>query len=378
MVGGEGFSKSQFNLATQGERQPGSSFKPFVLAAALGQGVSPNTTYPSKPQVINIGDKLWAVSNYENAYLGAANLRTATIYSDNTVYAQLTAQLGPKRVVEMAHKLGIQSPLDNFFAIGLGAEAVNPLEMARAFSTFANGGKRVDGELLGNVPRVIQTIRDGKKLLDNRPVARQVVDENQNAILTSILQDVVRYGTGKRAALDDRPVAGKTGTTENYGDAWFVGYTPQLAVAVWVGYPDRLEPMLKEFGGDPVAGGTFPAADLPDVREERAQGARRRPRRSSPTPSYAYSYPITVTYRDGQWQRDNGQCEDTFTVVFFEGSEPAPYGELQAERGRGAERRRRERPRRGDTPRAAVPGGGQDLPTCPARRGAGDRPRAEA
>ena len=126
MVGGEGFSKSQFNLATQGERQPGSSFKPFVLAAALDQGVSPDTTYPSKPQVINIGDKLWAVSNYENAYLGAANLRTATIYSDNTVYAQLTAQLGPKRVVEMAHKLGIQSPLDNFFAIGLGAKRSTP------------------------------------------------------------------------------------------------------------------------------------------------------------------------------------------------------------------------------------------------------------
>ena len=322
MVGGEGFSKSQFNLATQGERQPGSSFKPFVLAAALGQGVSPNTTYPSKPQVINIGDKLWAVSNYENAYLGAANLRTATIYSDNTVYAQLTAQLGPKRVVETAHKLGIQSPLDNFFAIGLGAEAVNPLEMARAFSTFANGGRRVDGELLGNVPRVIQTIRDGKKLLDNRPVARQVVDENQNAILTSILQDVVRYGTGTRAALDDRPVAGKTGTTENYGDAWFVGYTPQLAVAVWVGYPDRLEPMLKEFGGDPVAGGTFPAAIFRTFAKNALEELEAPPT-LFPTPSYAYSYPITVTYRDGQWQRDNGQCQDTFTVVFFEGSEPA-------------------------------------------------------
>ena len=162
MIGGEGFSKSQFNLATQGERQPGSSFKPFVLAAALAEGVSPETTYESKPQVINIGDKLWAVRNYENAYLGSANLTTATIYSDNTVYAQLTAQVGPKRVAQMAHKLGIQSPLDNFFAIGLGAEAVNPLEMARAFATFANSGKRIDGSVLGNLPRAVQG-RPGRK-----------------------------------------------------------------------------------------------------------------------------------------------------------------------------------------------------------------------
>ena len=110
MIGGEGFSKSQFNLATQGERRPGSSFKPFVLAAALAEGVSPETTYESKPQVINIGDKLWAVRNYENAYLGSADLTTATIYSDNTVYAQLTAQVGPKRVAQMAHKLGDPRP----------------------------------------------------------------------------------------------------------------------------------------------------------------------------------------------------------------------------------------------------------------------------
>ncbi len=321
MIGGEGFSKSQFNLATQGERQPGSSFKPFVLAAALDQGLSPDTTYPSKPQVINIGDKLWAVHNYENAYLGAANLRTATIYSDNTVYAQLTAQLGPKRVVEMAHRLGIQSPLDNFFAIGLGSEAVNPLEMARAFSTFANGGQRIDGSALGNEPRVIQAIEDGKKTLDNRPVGKQVIDPNQNAILTSILQDVVRYGTGRRAALDDRPVAGKTGTTENYGDAWFVGYTPQLAVAVWVGYPDRLEPMLKNFGGDAVAGGTYPALIFRTFMKD-ALKELEEPPELFPAPTYPYSFPVTVTYRDGAWQRDNGQCKDTFTVVFFEGSEP--------------------------------------------------------
>ena len=322
MIGGEGFSKSQFNLATQGERQPGSSFKPFVLAAALAQGVSPETTYESKPQVINIGDKLWAVRNYENAYLGSANLTTATIYSDNTVYAQLTAQVGPKRVARMAHRLGIQSPLDNFFAIGLGAEAVNPLEMARAFATFGNSGKRIDGSILGNLPRAVRAVQDGKNLLDNKPVARQVLDPNQNAMLTSILQQVVQVGTGKRAALADRSVAGKTGTTENYGDAWFVGYTPQLAVAVWVGYPDRLQPMLKEFGGDPVAGGTYPALIFHTFMKNALKDLEEPPV-AFPTPSYGYSVPVDVTYRNGQWERDNGQCEDTFTIVFFAGSEPA-------------------------------------------------------
>ena len=278
MIGGEGFSKSQFNLADQGERQPGSSFKPFVLAAALDAG--PLARHDLSVEAA--GDQhrrqaLGGAATTRTRTSARANLRTATIYSDNTVYAQLTAQLGPKHVVEMAHRLGIQSPLDNFFAIGLGSEAVNPLEMARAFSTFANGGQRIDGSTLGNVPRVIQAIEDGKKTLDNRPVGKQVIDPNQNAILTSILQDVVRYGTGRRAALDDRPVAGKTGTTENYGDAWFVGYTPQLAVAVWVGYPDRLEPMLNDFGGDAVAGGTYPALIFRTFMKDALRSSRQPP-----------------------------------------------------------------------------------------------------
>ena len=132
--------------------------------------------------------------------------------------------------------------------------------MARAFSTFANGGVRVDGSVLGNLPRAVRAVEDGDRLELNAPVGRRILDENVDAMITSILQDVVRPGTGTRAALDDRTVAGKTGTTEQYGDAWFVGFTPQLAVAVWVGYPDRLQPMLREFGGRPVAGGTYPAA----------------------------------------------------------------------------------------------------------------------
>jgi len=322
MVGGTSFRKSQFNLAVQGERQPGSSFKPFVLAAALARGVAPATTYPSKPTVISLGDKLWAVRNYENAYLGTADLETATIYSDNTVYAQLTEDLGPQTVARMAHRLGIHSPLDNFLAIGLGSEAVNPLEMARAFSTFANGGSRVDGSLLSDLPRAVLAVRDGKRLDTNAPVERPVLDGNEAAILNSILQQVVTEGTGRRAALDDRLAAGKTGTTENYGDAWFVGYTPQLAVAVWVGYPDRLQPMLTEFHGDPVAGGTYPALIWRTFVKQALAQLGEEPE-SFAAPSYPYAAPVQVTQRDGRWMRDNGRCKDVATLYFFSGSEPS-------------------------------------------------------
>ncbi len=321
MYGGRSFRESQFNLAVQGERQPGSSFKPFVLAAALHEGISPQTTFVSEPQLINMGDKLWSVHNYEGSYLGRIDLFDATTHSDNAVYAQLTALVGPKKVAQMAHRLGITSPLDEYFAIGLGVEAVNPLEMARAYSTFANGGERVDGSILGNRPRAVVSIeRDGKKE-KNAPVASEVIDPNENAILTAMLEDVVDDGTGQRAALDDRPVAGKTGTTENYGDAWFVGYTPQLAVAVWVGYPNKLVAMENQFEGGPVAGGTYPAV----IWHEFAKRALKRMDENPeyfPTPSYRSVSPVQVTYRGNQWLVDNGNCKSTREVLYVTGFEP--------------------------------------------------------
>ncbi|MGC9974681.1 MAG: PBP1A family penicillin-binding protein, partial [Gaiellaceae bacterium] len=245
MVGGRNFKRSQFNLATQSQRQAGSAFKPFVLSAALSQGISPSSILTSKPLYLSLGDRYWPVSNDEDSYLGPIDLKTATAYSDNTVFAQLTQIVGPKNVAKAAKTLGIQSPLDPYLSIGLGTDLVNPLEMARAFSTIANGGERINGSILGNEPRAVLGYRD---LKDNsihangeKPV--QAIPSNNAAIITSLLENVVSYGTGRRAALPGRVAAGKTGTTENYGDAWFVGYTPQLAVAVWVGYPNKLVPM---------------------------------------------------------------------------------------------------------------------------------------
>ena len=321
MVGGRNYKKSQFNLAVQGERQPGSSFKPFVLATALSEGISPQTQFISQPTVINLGDKLWSVHNYENSYLGTIDLVDATTYSDNSVYAQLTAQVGPSRIASMASRLGIQSPLNDYFAIGLGAEAVNPLEMARAFSTFADNGVRVDGSILGNTPRAVTKVVDGNHVYKNEPVDKQVLDPNHAATLNSILQNVVSQGTGERAALSDRTAAGKTGTTENYGDAWFVGYTPQLAVAVWVGYPNKLIPMLTQFEGGPVAGGTYPALIWKSF-VEKALTYENEPPESFPSPVYQSTVARDVVYRDNQWLLDNGNCHDVHLVTYVVGSEP--------------------------------------------------------
>jgi penicillin-binding protein 1A len=324
MFGGSNYHKSQFNLAVQGERQAGSSFKPFVLATALKEGVAPNTTFVSKQVTINAGGRLWEVHNYEDEYLGPITIQQATAYSDNAVFAQLTKLVGPPNIVRTAHSLGIKSHLAPYFSIGLGAQGVNPLEMARAFSAFASAGRRVDGRAFGNVPRVITRVTNAKNnVIDNNSaVARQVLPANDAAIVDSLLQNVVRYGTGKAAKLaDGREVAGKTGTTENYGDAWFVGFTPQLAVAVWVGYPNRLRPMTTEFHGQPVAGGTYPALIWKSFMERALPYLGAQPQ-NFPSPSIPYASPKNVTYRDGRLQLDNGYCRDTETIEYFGDSGP--------------------------------------------------------
>ena len=323
MVGGNNYYKSQFNLAVQGERQPGSSFKPFVLATALEDGVSPETTFESKPVVIPAGDRVWVVHNYEGAYLGTIDLTTATAYSDNSVFAQLTNLVGPKGIVETAHRLGITSPLRNYFSIGLGAQAVNPLEMARAFASFANGGDRVDGSVMGDHARAVLSIANGSRGCrgENKVVRRRVLTPLAAETVNSLLQRVVSEGTGRRAALPDgRSVAGKTGTTENYGDAWFVGYTPQLVAAVWVGYPDKLRPMLTDYHGKPVAGGTYPALIWRSFMREALSYFNDQPEYFTP-PSATYGQALPVVQRNGRIMLDNGNCRGVRNVVYLPGAQ---------------------------------------------------------
>ena len=320
MFGGRNFRESQFNLAAQAKRQPGSAFKPIVLATAMNEGISPVTELESKPVSIDAGDRIWKVTNYDHTYLGRVSLSRAIVSSDNTVYAQLTDLVGPKAIVKTAHSLGIRSRLAPYFSIGLGSGAVSPLEMARAYATLANEGRRVDGSEFKNSPRVIKTVarvRSSREEI-NAPIPTQVMDQGQAELLTDILEDVVQSGTGKRAAIPGREIAGKTGTTDNYGDAWFVGYTPELVVAVWVGYPDALKPMLTEFNGEPVAGGTLPAmiwkAFVEKVDEDED--------RSFDAPPYLGGVSAWVVQRDGEWQLDNGYCRGARLVAYFSGLGP--------------------------------------------------------
>jgi membrane peptidoglycan carboxypeptidase len=321
MFGGRNFRESQFNLAAQAERQPGSAFKPIVLTTAMREGISPLTEIESKKVSIDAGDRIWTVTNYDHTYLGRVNLARALVSSDNSVYAQLTDLVGPKAIVETAHALGISSKLDPYFSIGLGSVAVNPLELARAYATLANGGRRVDGSIFGDAPRVVERVERTRagRVDENLPEPTEVTDPGEAELITSILQDVVSSGTGRRAAVPGKQVAGKTGTTDNYADAWFVGYTPELAVAVWVGYPDRLRPMTTEFGGEPVTGGTLPAEiwkEFVEHVEEKDSDA------SFDSPPYLGSTPVWVVKRGGTWMQDNGYCRGSRLLVYFSAHVP--------------------------------------------------------
>jgi penicillin-binding protein 1A len=268
MVGGSDYNARPFNLATNGHRQPGSSFKPFILARALDDGIDPNTVWASGPQRIPFrgakGPEIFEVHNYEDSYLGSASLWSATAMSDNSVFAQLGMKVKPRRVAALAQTMGIRTKLSTNPAMLLGGlkEGVTPVEMAYAYSTLANDGVRVSGSLAPNEtgPVAIQSVeeRDGD-VRENAPVEKRVLPTKVAQLEKDMLGLVVSSGTGKAAQVGDEFIWGKTGTTENYGDAWFVGGNDDITVAIWVGYADRLQPMEYEHAGGPVAGGTYPA-----------------------------------------------------------------------------------------------------------------------
>jgi len=262
MVGGTDYQTTPFNLATNGHRQPGSSFKPFILVRALADGISPEQTYTSGPKVLKTPSGPFEVSNYDDAYSGVASLRGATTSSDNSVYAELGLKLGTKRVARMARRMGVRTHLSTNPAMTLGGltEGVTPLEMAYAYSTIANKGRRVSGSLASyeGGPVAIESVEGAGRDAKNERREKRVFSDSVGETAQELLAGVVASGTGKAAQIGEF-AAGKTGTTENYGDAWFVGFNNELTVAVWVGYPDELRYMETEHAGGPVAGGTFPA-----------------------------------------------------------------------------------------------------------------------
>jgi penicillin-binding protein 1A len=241
------YGERRFNLAAQGHRQPGSSFKTFVLTAAILKGVDPDSTfYTSKPLAINdpkYGE--WNVKTFGDSYIGTVSLTRATLSSDNTVYAQLILDLGPEAVCHTAKLLGITTKLDCYPAEGLGGltRGVTTLEMANAYATLAAGGVR---RRATGIARVV--FPDGKSEKLGNPEGKRVMTDGQAYEVTKVLKANVTSGTGT-AANYGCPAAGKTGTTDEAKDAWFVGYTPHLSAAVWVGYPDAGVAMPGAQGG---------------------------------------------------------------------------------------------------------------------------------
>lgn len=246
LVGGYSFADSQFNRATQARRQPGSSFKPIVYSAAMDHGFTAGSVVLDAPFVyINeFTDKMWRPENFEGVFYGPTLLRTALAKSRNLCTIRVAQKIGIPAVIERAKQLGLEPNFPNELSVSLGAVAVSPLNMTQAYTAFANEGRVAS-------PRLITEIRDawGEALYKHTPELREAISPQNAYIMATLLKEVVNDGTATRAKVLNKPLAGKTGTSNDENDAWFVGFTPYLVSGVWVGH-DQLQPMGKfETGG---------------------------------------------------------------------------------------------------------------------------------
>jgi penicillin-binding protein 1A len=235
MVGGYDFGRSEYNRAVIAHRQPGSAFKPIIYATALNAGLSPATLVVDAPVVYEQEDleKTWKPENYEKRFFGLISLREALIHSRNLATVKLLEKIGVRSVIDFSRTIGIASPLNYDLSLALGSSSVTLLELSSAYGVFANQGMRL--EPYG----IIQVQGAGGQVLEQTLFEpRQVISKETAYMITNMLEDVIQRGTGQQARSLGRPVAGKTGTTNDYTDAWFLGYTPNLVVGVWVGFDD--------------------------------------------------------------------------------------------------------------------------------------------
>ena len=239
MCGGYDFNRSQFNRATQARRQPGSAFKPIVYSAAIDNGFTPASVIMDAPIVFSDDDegKLWRPENYEGVFYGPTLLRTALVKSRNLVTIRIAQKIGIRKIIERAKALGLQADFPEDLSVSLGSASVSLINLCQAYSTFARGGSWIE-------PRMVLSVQDswGEEIYRSQPVVKEAVSPQTAYIMASLMKDVVQYGTGFRAKALGRPVAGKTGTSNNEQDAWFMGYTPYLLTGVFVGF-DQMKPM---------------------------------------------------------------------------------------------------------------------------------------
>lgn len=315
IVGGLDYEEQQFNVAVQGRRQPGSAFKTMTLSAFVGQGWSPQSRYdaPAEYTIERDDSDDYTVHNFGDRGWGRVSVRMATTNSINTVYAQMQQDIGTPTVMRYAHQLGIDEPLEDVPSLTLGTVGVSPYDMASAYATLAAGGTRRDPHVLTRV--VDRTsgstvLDDGDDQQDEEPqagpdVRQRGVEPNTAAVVTDVLADNVERGTGTAAQIG-RPAAGKTGTTQEYRDAWFVGYVPQLTTAVWIGNEDN-SPM------DEVTGSSIPARTWGDYMRQALEGV---PVAEFPEPEIE---PLELIHED-----DEEEVTASPTATTTETSSPSP------------------------------------------------------
>jgi penicillin-binding protein 1A len=234
MVGGYSFDESKFNRATQAQRQVGSSFKIYVYSAAVEQGFSPFDTILDAPFTTMSGGQPYSPHNYDEKFEGVITLRRALDGSRNVPAVKLAEKVGMNSVIDMARRFGITSPLPPYLPITLGAADLNLLEHTSAFTVFPDDGIRIDPHMIRRV-----TTYDGALLEQAHPLVHDVIEPDVARTMTSMLEDVVERGTGMPAHALGRPAGAKTGTTNDFTDAWFIGFTPEITAGVWVGYDDK-------------------------------------------------------------------------------------------------------------------------------------------
>ncbi|HEU5320865.1 MAG TPA: penicillin-binding protein 1A, partial [Methylomirabilota bacterium] len=302
MVGGYDFFRSEFNRAVQARRQPGSAFKPFVYIAALEAGLTPATRVEDAPVSYAVGPngQPWKPENYDRKYRGSTTLQQAVEESVNVVTVKVQEQIGLRRTIQVARRFGIASPLHSNLSLALGTADLTLLELTSAYAAFANQGTWI-------APTTLRYVTDaqGKLLEEHAPEGKEAVSPEMAYVITHMLRGVVERGTGQAAKALGRPIAAKTGTTNDYSNAWFIGFTPRLATGVWVGY-DRPRSLGKDETGSRVA--------VPIWVSYMGKILAGAPREDFPVPERVVLMPVDLD--------QSNECVRVVTMAFVKGTEP--------------------------------------------------------